>query len=168
MAAVAVEMSALSAFSVAILGSHQHSAFSSTIAMIAMIGSMLLRGCVGDMVVVVVILPSVLATMIYERSSVLAMMATLVLVYQQEMTVVAAIGSWAGDRFWKQLAVMTFLGTKGDCCMIIAVAEGVVELSAQVSIGDVVVVLAIIYSYVACGGNSSDSDVRKVAVVGTK
>ena len=72
MAAVAVEMSALSAFSVAILGSHQHSAFSSIarmIAMIAMIGSMLLRGCVGDMVVVVVILPSVLAT-IHERSSV--------------------------------------------------------------------------------------------------
>ena len=71
MAAVAVEMSALSAFSVAILGSHQHSAFSSIamIAMIAMIGSMLLRGCVGDMVVVVVILPSVLAT-INKRSSV--------------------------------------------------------------------------------------------------
>ena len=168
MAAVAVEMSALSAFSVAILGSHQHSAFSSIamIAMIAMIGSMLLRGCVGDMVVVVVILPSVLAT-INKRSSVLAMMATLVFVYQQEMTVVAAIGSWAGDRFWKQIAVMTFLGTRGDCCMIIAVAEGVVELSAQVSIGDVEVI-AIIYSYVACGGNSSDSDVRKVAVVGTK
>ena len=42
MAAVAVEMSALSAFSVAILGSHQHSAFSSIarmIAMIAMIGA---------------------------------------------------------------------------------------------------------------------------------
>ena len=36
MAAVAVEMSALSAFSVAILGSHQHSAFSSIA--IAMIG----------------------------------------------------------------------------------------------------------------------------------
>ena len=140
------------------LGSHQHSAFSSIamIAMIAMIGSMLLRGCVGDMVVVVVILPSVLATMIYERSSVLAMMATLVLVYQQEMTVVAAIGSWAGDRFWKQLAVMTFLGTKGDCCMIIAVAEGVVELSAQVLTADVVV-LAIIYSYVLVASSSSHS-----------
>ena len=63
------------------------------------------------------------------------------------MTVVAAIGSWAGDRHWQQIAVMAFLGTRGDCCMIIAVAEGVVELSAQVSIGDVVV-LAIIYSYV--------------------
>ena len=77
MAAVAVEMSALSAFSVAIIGSHQHSAFSSiAIAMIAMICSMLLRGCVGeDMVVVVVILPSVLAT-INERSSVVAMMAS--------------------------------------------------------------------------------------------
>ena len=58
---------------------------------------MLLRGCVGERVVVIVILPSVLAT-IHERSSVLAMMATLVLVCQQEMTVVAAIGSWAGDR----------------------------------------------------------------------
>ena len=56
------------------LGSHQHSAFSS-IPMIAMIGSMLLRGCVGDMVVVVVILPSVLAT-IHERSSVVPMMAS--------------------------------------------------------------------------------------------
>ena len=96
------------------------------------------------------------------------MMATLVLVCQQEMTAVASIGSWAGDRCWQQIAVMAFLGTRGDCCMIIAVAEGVVELSAQVSIGDVVVLLAIIYSYVACGGNSSDSDVRKVAVVGTK
>ena len=96
-------------------------------------------------------------------------MATLVLVYQQEMTAVASIGSWAGDRgCWQQIAVMAFLGTRGDCCMIIAVAEGVVELSAQVSIGDVVVLLAIIYSYVACGGNSSDSDVRKVAVVCTK
>ena len=104
-----------------------------------------------------------------KEAQVLAMMATLVLVCQQEMTAgVASIGSWAGDRCWKQIAVMTFLGTRGDCCMIIAVAEGVVELSAQVSIGDVVVLLAIIYSYVACGGNSSDSDVRKVAVVGTK
>ena len=103
-----------------------------------------------------------------KEAQVLAMMATLVLVCQQEMTAVASIGSWAGDRKWsQQIAVMAFLGTRGDCCMIIAVAEGVVELSAQVSIGDVVV-LAIIYSYVACGGNSSDSDVRKVAVVGTK
>ncbi len=159
MAAVAVEMSALSAFSVAFLGSHQHSAFSSIarmIAMIAMIGSMLLRGCVGDRVVVIVILPSVLAT-IHERSSVLAMMATLVLVCQQEMIAVASIGSWAGDRCWQQIAVMAFLGTRGDCCMIIAVARGVVELSAQVSIGDVVVLLAIIYSYVQVASSSSHS-----------
>ena len=61
------------------------------------------------------------------------------------MTVVAAKGSWAGDRkWWQQIAVMAFLGTRSDCCMIIAVARGVVELSAQVSIGDVVVLLAII------------------------
>ena len=118
---------------------------------------MLLRGCVGERVVVIVILPSVLAT-IHERSSVLAMMATLVLVCQQEMTAVASIGSWAGDRKWsQQIAVMAFLGTRGDCCMIIAVAEGVVELSAQVSIGDVVVLLAIIYSYVLVASSSSHS-----------
>jgi hypothetical protein len=137
MAAVAVEMSALSAFSVAILGSHQHSAFSSivmiaTIAM--MICSMPLRVCVGDMVVVIVIQPSVLATI--NESSVVAMMATLVLVCQcqQEMTVVAAIGSWAGDRCWQQIAVMAFLGTRGDCCMNIAVAKGAVELSVSSSL----------------------------------
>ena len=87
---------------------------------------MLLRGCVGERVVVIVILPSVLAT-IHERSSVLAMMATLVLVCQQEMIAVASIGSWAGDRCWQQIAVMAFLGTRGDCCMIIAVARGVVS-----------------------------------------
>ena len=61
------------------LGSHQHSAFSSIAmtATIAMISSLLLRGCVGeDMVVVIVILPSVLATI--NESSVVAMMATVV------------------------------------------------------------------------------------------
>jgi len=118
---------------------------------------MLLRGCVGERVVVIVILPSVVLATIHERSSVLAMMATLVLVCQQEMTAVASIGSWAGDRCWQQIAVMAFLGTRGDCCMIIAVARGVVELSAQVSIGDVVVLLAIIYSYVQVASSSSHS-----------
>ena len=52
---------------------------------------------------------------------------------------------------------LDFLGTRGDCCIIIlAVARGVVKLSAQISIGDVVVVLAI-HSFVLLASSSSSS-----------